>query len=94
MQTQTLTFFHDPGHGWLQVPLTLVVDAGVSQDISLYSYTDKKFAYLEEDLDMTIFLNAAKEMGMEFTIEDQYQDPTPIRDMRPYQDYRKHSITG
>ena len=32
------TFYEDPGHGWLKVPMTELVDLGVAGTISSYSY--------------------------------------------------------
>ncbi len=48
----------DPGHGWLQVPLTELQALGIVDKISAYSYTDGTYGYLEEDCDMTTFLTA------------------------------------
>jgi hypothetical protein len=52
------TFFEDPGHGWLKVPMTELVDLGVAGMITSCSYRDDTHAYLEEDCDMTSFLVA------------------------------------
>jgi len=52
------TFYEDPGHGWLKVPMTELVDLGVAGTISSYSYRDDTDAYLEEDCDLTTFLDA------------------------------------
>lgn len=42
-----LTYFTDPGHGWLRVPLAELDGFQPSE----YSYRDAEFAYLEEDCD-------------------------------------------
>ena len=41
------TFFTDPGHGWLCVPLAELAGFEPSE----YSYQDATYAYLEEDCD-------------------------------------------
>ena len=47
----------DPGHGWLAVPVADLVDLGIHESISSYSYLsrDKQTVYLEEDDDMSKF---------------------------------------
>lgn len=56
-----LTFYLDPNHGWLEVPLALVDQLGIAHLISTCSYWDDEFAYLEEDRDFAIFASAARE---------------------------------
>lgn len=48
------TFFTDPGHGWLRVPLADLHEVGFKP--SKYSYYDKDYAYLEEDCDAPLFM--------------------------------------
>ena len=54
----TYTFYHDPGHGWLAVPVDELFNLGIAHLISRYSYLSKngKTAYLEEDCDAQIFM--------------------------------------
>jgi hypothetical protein len=56
-----LNFYSDDGHGWLRVPLHVVSAMGLADKISAYSYRDERFAYLEEDCDMTKFCEAFKQ---------------------------------
>jgi len=53
-------FHGDPGHAWLEVPLSLVKEYGLEKDISSYSYVNEKsgMVFLEEDSDMPKFLKA------------------------------------
>lgn len=48
----------DPGHGWLKVPFSALLRAGVADKISAYSYVRGKTVYLEEDCDAEIYLSA------------------------------------
>ncbi len=59
--TLDLTWYTDPGHGWLRVPMQTVIDIGVAERISTCSYMSvgKRTAYLEEDCDAPTFLAAA-----------------------------------
>lgn len=54
------TFYSDPGHGWLQVPLSKLFELGIEKKISSYSYLDSGQAYLEEDCDYAVFHDAFK----------------------------------
>ena len=53
----TYKFISDAGHGWLRVPLNELTPA-MRAKISTYSYVDHTFAYLEEDSDTSIYVNA------------------------------------
>ena len=74
-------FHHDAGHGWLKISVADFVKAKCSEKISVCSYYDKHFVYLEEDCDATRFEEAAKAQGFEVeheaTIYD--GDNSPIR---------------
>ena len=69
---QTYTMHTDPGHGWLQVPITEVQRLGL--DVSPYSYRRGALAYLEEDYDFSLWLNAKRAAGEEFTIAEIHLD--------------------
>jgi hypothetical protein len=80
-----LKFFEDPGHGWLEVPMDLIRALGVAADISGYSYRKGTMAYLEEDCDAAVFLEAfRKQYGTSPALDRVYQDPTPIRSYSRY----------
>jgi len=53
-------FFSDPSHGWLKVSIDELKLLDLIPHISSFSYisNDRKYAYLEEDQDAQIFLNA------------------------------------
>lgn len=52
------TIYTDPSHGWLKVPMALLAQLGIADKISHYSYMRKAHAFLEEDLDLAVFMNA------------------------------------
>lgn len=55
----TYTFLADPGHSWLAVPLVDLTDVGLTRaDFSRFSYVKHDVAYLEEDCDAAVFVNA------------------------------------
>ena len=81
--TCNLRFISDPGHGWLEVPLTDTLLSGLQ--ISTFSYISKTgFAYLEEDCDMTRYMDAADRAGVTVTITETYESHTNIRNMERY----------
>jgi len=57
------TFYFDPSHAWLAVPLQEFLDSGA--EVSRYSYvcTKRGMVFLEEDLDAGRFLNAKGLIG-------------------------------
>ena len=79
--TTPLTFISDPGHGWLRVPVTDIAALGIEGDLSPYSFISictephqsGKFAYLEEDDDCAVFVQACKAKNIPMpTIKEKY----------------------
>jgi len=68
----TLKFHTDPGHGWLEVKTMTLVMLGIVDDISGCSYLGGygHTAYLEEDCDAGILMNALKERDIQVTFEE------------------------
>jgi len=52
------TFYADPGHGWLKVPMQELRDLNIAGLITQYSYRKGEHAYLEEDMDLETFVVA------------------------------------
>ncbi len=77
-------FVSDPGHGWVEVPVAELVEMGVADKITGYSYRKGNMAYLEEDMDAGTFFNALKAAGVKFKFNEVYEEYTPIRN---YPDY-------
>ncbi|MCP4420271.1 MAG: hypothetical protein GY805_27005 [Chloroflexi bacterium] len=70
-----LIFISDPGHGWLRVPLKDIAALGIEGDISPYSFIDGRYAYLEEDCDYTVFIDACIAQGIPLPdMQNQYVD--------------------
>ena len=64
----TYTFHHDDGHGWLEVPYQDMLNLGVTlEDVSRFSYATvinyRPTVFLEEDIDVAVFMLAAKRAG-------------------------------
>jgi hypothetical protein len=79
------TFFDDPGHAWLEVPMADLERLAIDGAISGFSFIHGRMAYLEEDQDAGTFMDAAKANGWIVQFNEVHQDPTPIRDYAHYQ---------
>ena len=58
---KTFTVYTDPGHGWIKVPIALLVSLGIADKITTFSYRKNEYAYLEEDLDAATFIEAYRQ---------------------------------
>ena len=60
-KTFTITMYSDPSHGWGKVKREVLVNLGIADKISRYSYQRGDYAYLEEDCDLTTLCMALNE---------------------------------
>ena len=76
----------DAGHEWLAVKKQELVDLGIANDISSYSYQKGGTAYLEGDCDAARFIDAYKARhGVEpNTKQGKYWDRQPCRSFAQY----------
>ena len=58
-----VTIFSDPGHGWGAVSHEVILELGIAEEISVYSYMSDSKVFLEEDSDFGRFLIAADKAG-------------------------------
>lgn len=70
---------NDPGHAWLEVPLSEIKRLDIQDKISTYSYKHKGFGYLEEDCDMGVFMNEKRRLGETVEFIEVFQENTRIR---------------
>lgn len=62
------TFYSDPGHAWLEVEVSELQRLGIHRAVSSFSYMNRRadLAYLEEDADAPLFIEAyCKAYGLE-----------------------------
>jgi hypothetical protein len=83
---KTYKFYADPGHGWLAVKITELMELGIVTQISAYSYMRGGTAYLEEDMDATLFFNSYRDKyGVEPNHTYEHTDKrSPIRNYDGY----------
>jgi len=82
MNKSLIKFHSDPGHGWIEITLSQILDAGLKpSDFSSYSYRDGSKFYLEEDCDADKFLTAYKTNHDVSFAHVEYYDYCFIRDL-------------
>jgi len=54
----TYHYHIDPGHGWIEVPFSELLDLEIDDKISHYSYRDDDRCFLEEDCDAGVWERA------------------------------------
>lgn len=78
----------DPGHSWYAVSSKVIVELGIVNKISHYSYVSNggTIVYLEEDVDARLFLETAFKAGYNVTIKyaKESEKRSPIRNYRHY----------
>lgn len=86
-------FFHDSGHGWLEVEFSELIELGIHQKITAFSYISGSKVYLEEDGDAGTFFVAmeeqkgvAAEIDIKFKMRD-VDDPEEIKNPRQMRSY-------
>ncbi len=62
--------YSDPGHAWLKVPISLLNELSIADQISAYSYQKGNFAYLEEDCDLSAFMEAMEKANKPVTFKE------------------------
>lgn len=77
--------YADPSHAWAKVKLSELKRLGIADKITPYSYQRGNYVYLEEDNDLTLFINAKKEKGEEVSFNEHTGDKSSkIRSYPPY----------
>lgn len=87
-KANVVKFFHsDAGHGWLAVKTRELVELGIADKITAFSFTKGKSSYLEEDADMATYVNAQKDRGVNVEVRQgkRWDKKSPIRAFPAYQ---------
>ena len=94
---KNLVIFADDGHAWLKVKKSVLFDLGIAEKITQYSYQYGEYAYLEEDADLSTFVNAfglEKWQDIKNTIPVKHSRYSRVRTYSRYipKEYRKPKI--
>lgn len=85
MSKRIFKFYSDPSHGWLAVKTKELVDLGIANKISSFSYKRGQTSYLEEDCDAGIFLKMLDSLGVEYEFDERHTNKRhPIRSYPSY----------
>jgi len=92
MKNLKLNYFTDPGHGWVSVKLQTLIDLGIYNKISHYSYMRGASAYLEEDCDLGLLFKTCDAIGLKIDLIVKHtNNRSPIRS---YDIYQPHKCVG
>jgi hypothetical protein len=84
-KTFKFAFYSDVGHGWLRVPLDMLRELGILEQITHYSYKKDNHVFLEEDLDAHTFYNAfVEKYGYEPEIKNQHNETSFVRGLESF----------
>jgi hypothetical protein len=92
----------DSGHGWLAVKRAELVELGIADKITSYSYVRGATVYLDEDCDAATFIEARKARGLETPMRSgAWREVSPIRryaryttERSPVRSYSRYSVGG
>jgi len=65
-----INFYSDSGHGWGEIPVSLIEELRLSNKISNYSYRETDYAYLEEDYDLPMVLKKLKDRDIPYSFNE------------------------
>lgn len=81
-----IQYYCDPGHGWMKVKRSLLIELGIADKISGYSYQRDDMAYLEEDCDAGLLLRTLDSRGIKWTLKQSHSNKSSrIRNYRRYE---------
>jgi hypothetical protein len=82
----SIKVFADPGHAWARIAKSKLVTLGIADKISTYSYQKGENAFLEEDCDLTVLVNALRQRGYEVKFNESHTNRQSK--IRSYNTYR------
>ena len=85
MKSITLQVFSDPGHAWARFPKARLIKLGIADKVSPYSYERNGQAFLEEDCDLSILVDALKARG--YTVNFKQNHTNRSSKIRSYSSY-------
>ena len=81
----SIKVFGDPGHAWARFPKAKLVQLGIADKISPYSYMNGANAFLEEDCDLSVLVVALRDRGYEIKFNESHANKqSKIRNYATY----------
>ncbi len=85
-KTFTVTVYSDPAHAWAKVKRQVLINLGIANKISRYSYQLRDNVYLEEDCDLYALHQALDAQGVRLKYVEKHTDkPSRIRSYQRYE---------
>lgn len=86
---KTLYIHSDNGHAWLAVKRNRLIELGILDNISHYSYQKGMTVYLEEDCDLTLFILAEdcrswSDLACKYNIKHSHTEHSRIRSYKAF----------
>jgi hypothetical protein len=81
----TYNVYSDPSHSWVRVPRDVLNKLNISEFITSFSYQRGEHVYLEEDFDLSTFVDACKRNNKE--VKFRYFDSLKSSKIRSYASY-------
>lgn len=69
---KTILAFSDPSHAWAKVKRKELEKLDILHKISMFSYQKGDYVYLEEDCDLTHYINKLKENNVEYKFKSSH----------------------
>ena len=63
-KTKKYHVYSDSGHGWVKVKFSEILKLGIQDKITSFSYTRGGYIYLEEDCDLSVFVEALEKINI------------------------------
>ena len=76
--------FNDASHSWGRVQFKKLVEFGIADKITQYSYMKGSYVYLEEDVDLTTLLRELIKREIQYTFKHHYAKRSSIRNFQSY----------
>lgn len=70
----TVTVYSDPGHAWAKVKKDVLINLGIADKVSSYSYQRGDYAFLEEDCDLSLLMQALRVRGTTLRFIEKHTD--------------------
>lgn len=81
----TVTVYCDPGHAWAKVRKSVLTNLGIADKVSSYSYQRGDYAFLEEDCDLSLLVQALRDHGTKLCfVEKRTNKQSRIRNYERY----------
>jgi len=85
-KTFTITCYSDAGHSWGKVRRDVLVNLGIADKITRYSYQRGDFVYCEEDVDLTTVCMALNQRNTRVKfVEKRSERDSKIRSYERYE---------